>query len=143
MKWCQFVKQSVSSVEDLAYNCILQSYTLFYYLNDIMKFLLSYFFVHFYYCWSINWYSICKLLGVIGFQFGISSKHFEIALSSLLHLNHFVCSFKFLFIKWLVVVVFSLVKRWKIAVMPEYWLCHFYEVSKSRYLTVTMIGICG
>jgi len=82
-------------------------------------------------------------LGKIGFQFSISSKHLETALSSLLQLNHFVCSFKFLFIKWMVVVVFSLVKRWKIAVMREYWLCHLYAVSKSPYLVIIMIGICG
>lgn len=143
LKWCKFVKYSLSSVEDLAYNCIIQSYALFYYLINIMKFLLSYFFVHFYYCCSRNWYSICKLLGIIGFQFSISSKHFEIALSSLLLLNHFVCSFKFLFIKWMVVVVFSLVNRWKIAITSEYWSCHFYDVSKSPYLIIIMIGICG
>lgn len=100
-----------------------------------MKFLFSYFFVHFYYCWSINWYSICKLLGKIGFTLVISSKHFEIAITSMLHFSHFVlCSFVFLSIKWMVVVVFSLVRRWKIAVMPEYWLWHFHEVSKSPYL---------
>ena len=143
LKWCKFVKQLVSSVEDLAYNCIIQSYALFYYLNNSTKFLLSYFFVHFYYCWSINWYNICKLLKKIGFRFSISSKHLETALSSLLHLNHFVCCFKFLFIKWMVVVVFSLVKRWKIAVMPEYRLCNLYAVSKSPYLVIIMIGICG
>ena len=38
---------------------------------------------------------------------------------------------------------FSLVERWKIAVMPEYCLCHFHEVSKSHYLVIIMIGICG
>lgn len=143
LKWCKFVKQSVSSVEDLTYNCIIQSYALLYCFNNITKFLLGYFFVHFCYCLSVNWYSICKLLGKIGFQFSISSKYFKIALFSLLRLNNFVCSFKFIFIKWIVVVIFSLVKRWKIADMPEYWLCHFYEVSKSPYLVIIMIGICG
>jgi hypothetical protein len=44
----------------------------------------------------------------------------KIALASLLYLNHFVwCSFMFVFIKWMVVLMLSLVKRWKVAVMPE------------------------